>query len=56
MSWNPMCIDGLWWVGPGNMKGIGFKGWHNEYILTWWILFGCVIMFVQCQCVIPWSL
>jgi len=38
------------------MKGIGFKDWHNEYTLAWWILFGCIIMFGPCQCVIPWSL
>jgi len=50
-----MGYDELEWVGSGNMKGIGFKGWQNEYILAWWILFDCVIMFCLCQCIIPWG-
>jgi len=30
------------------MKGVGFKGWYDERIHAWWMLFGCVIMFGLC--------
>jgi len=55
MSWNSIFMDGVWWVGMSltwNMKGIGFKGWPNEYILAWCVLLDCMIMFGLCQCVI----
>jgi len=51
MSWIPcawMGYDELEWVGIGNMKGFGFKGWHDECILAWQILFDCVTMFCLC--------
>jgi len=30
-----MGYDDLEWARSGNVKGIGFKGRHNEYILAW---------------------
>ena len=51
MSWNSIFMDGVWWVGmclTWNMKGIGFKGWPNEYILAWCVLLGRMIMFGLC--------
>jgi len=58
MSWilcTLMDYGELEWVGPGNVKGNGFKGWHNECILAWWILFDCMIVCCLCQCIIPWG-
>jgi len=51
-----MDYDELEWVGPGNVKGNSFKGWHNECTLAWWILFDCMIVFCLCQCINPWGL